>query len=217
MQKTKCIVFIYLPGQAKAVPAGLLLDTGEGFRFQYGKRYLERKDAMPVDMLNLPLQTGDFFLEEGSLGAIRDAAPDYWGRLVFAKLSSISDPGEIDYLLAPNAVRIGNLDCRHVPNAPEPAADVPEIADLPEIIQVAERVDEGLGLNDQQRKIAMLLRAGSSLGERGRNAWSISTVNYGWQNFRPGMILIAMRSWKPQQCVWQPEQVSIFRIFVCAI
>ena len=64
--------------------------------------------------------------------------------------SSIRDPGEIDYLLTPNAVRVGNLDFRLSPADSEPFFDVPEYVDLPDIIKVAEMIDEGIPLNDRQ-------------------------------------------------------------------
>lgn len=152
------------PGETKAVPAGMLLQTDENFEFKYGNKYLERQNAIPVDMFNLPLQAKKFILDEGNLGAIRDSAPDFWGRLVFDKLSSIQYPGEIDYLLATNTVRISNLDFRKFSTDPEPAFDVPEYANLPEIIKVAEMIDTGETLNEKQKKVAILLRIGSSLG-----------------------------------------------------
>ena len=52
--------FIYLPGKAVAVPAGSLELVEQGVEsttsiFGYGRRYLDRPDAVPVDPLSLPL------------------------------------------------------------------------------------------------------------------------------------------------------------------
>lgn len=50
-------VFVYLPGATEAVPAGRLLldeDARHGL-FDYGRRYLQRSDAVPVDPVALPL------------------------------------------------------------------------------------------------------------------------------------------------------------------
>ena len=84
----KAYVFIYLPGETVAVPAGIFThypDDGIG-RFAYGLRYLERFDALAVDPVSL--QPGAAFKDAatngGLYGAFRDASPDYWGRLVIA-------------------------------------------------------------------------------------------------------------------------------------
>lgn len=103
----QCTTFIYLPGSAFAVPAGVLRELEGQYFFQYGKRYLEREDAQPVDLLRLPLRKGRMALDAENLGSIRDSSPDYWGRLVFQKLFHAPQPSEIDYLMAQNAVRTG--------------------------------------------------------------------------------------------------------------
>ncbi|MDP2810823.1 MAG: hypothetical protein Q8O34_11810, partial [Rhodocyclaceae bacterium] len=53
-------LFMYLPGQTTAVPAGDLdlHETGAestASSFGYGRRYLARPDVVPVDPLSLPL------------------------------------------------------------------------------------------------------------------------------------------------------------------
>lgn len=165
MQNTRCVVFVYPAASRTAIPAGVLEATTDcRYVFRYGKKYLHQPSAEPVDYINLPLVSEPLFLTEDNLGAIRDAAPDYWGRLVFQKVANIPEPSEIDYLLAPNAVRIGNLDFRQSPLTPEPAFDLPEYADLPDIMSVAEAIESGTQLNEQQRKTALLLKIGSSLG-----------------------------------------------------
>jgi serine/threonine-protein kinase HipA len=57
------IVFIHLPGDIDAVPAGRLtmLEQGQtvlASRFSYGRRYLERANALAVDPVSLPLGQG---------------------------------------------------------------------------------------------------------------------------------------------------------------
>jgi serine/threonine-protein kinase HipA len=57
---TDRIVFIHLPGETDAVPAGRLTMIEQGTelvasRFSYGRRYLERANALPVDPVSLPL------------------------------------------------------------------------------------------------------------------------------------------------------------------
>lgn len=49
-------VFVDMPGEASPVLAArLVIDGGVG-RFVYGKTYLARNDAFPLDPINLPLE-----------------------------------------------------------------------------------------------------------------------------------------------------------------
>ncbi|NOY70745.1 MAG: type II toxin-antitoxin system HipA family toxin, partial [Deltaproteobacteria bacterium] len=85
MTETKLTVFIYLPGETSAVPAGIFThesDSGIG-SFAYGRKYQERQNALPVDPTALPLglPPREVTTNKGLYGAFRDAAPDYWGRL----------------------------------------------------------------------------------------------------------------------------------------
>ena len=57
------IVFIHLPGETQAVPAGRLTlvergTTLDASRFSYGLRYLQRANALPVDPVAMPLDQG---------------------------------------------------------------------------------------------------------------------------------------------------------------
>jgi serine/threonine-protein kinase HipA len=167
MPKSSLIVFCYLPGAVAAVPAGRfdhddLADVGT---FQYGRRYLERPDALSVDCVALPLG-GAFLpasLHGGLYGAFRDSSPDYWGRLVIASclqcpLESIS---ELDYLTHANATRVGNLDFRQSPDDPEPALSPPQFQDIEALLQASDDVEQG---NTPDERIRVLLEQGSSLG-----------------------------------------------------
>ncbi len=56
MNEKEVTVFIYLPGETVAVPAGIFThhgDPGIG-AFAYGQRYVERPNALPVDPIALP-------------------------------------------------------------------------------------------------------------------------------------------------------------------
>ena len=68
-----------LPGQGY-VPAGLLTH-GPDFSFRYGKRYLQRPDAIALDPVRLPLTQAQY-RSAGLFSALRDASPDRWGRKV---------------------------------------------------------------------------------------------------------------------------------------
>ena len=82
-------VYIQLPGTLDTVPAALLRvqtlpDGTQVGRFRYGDRYLARRDAVAFDPFRLPLakQVFEFTQLKGIPGAVRDAAPDAWGRRV---------------------------------------------------------------------------------------------------------------------------------------
>ena len=101
-REQKIYVFIYLPGDTVAVPAGIFThypDNGIG-RFAYGLRYQERQNALSVDPVALQLGAihQDATTNDGLYGSFRDASPDYWGRLVIsAELGIVPESlGETD-------------------------------------------------------------------------------------------------------------------------
>lgn len=105
------------------VPVGVLLvernisgdrDKSIG-RFRYAPSYLKRADAVALDPIKLPLNGNEFrFADFGGLpGALRDCAPDNWGRSLIRRYylaRGIDAPlAEVDYLLASPMDRAGNL------------------------------------------------------------------------------------------------------------
>ena len=163
----KITIFIYLPNEVVAVPAGIFTHD-DGLRlgtFAYGRRYIERDNALPVDPVSLSLgsRANEVLSNGGIYGAFRDASPDYWGRMVIA--AQLKAPpealSEIDYLLASNATRVGNLDFRLSPEDPEPALQPPNFNQLSEIIEAAASIEAGQMADDH---LLQLLRQGSSMG-----------------------------------------------------
>ncbi len=167
MPEKKITVFIYLPGEPIAVPAGIFThDSGLSLgSFAYGRRYLERDNCLPVDPAALPLGKvpREVVINGGVYGSFRDAAPDYWGRLVIAaEAKTVPEAlSEIDFLLAANATRVGNLDFRLTPNDPEPELVPPNFNQLPDIISAAESIESG---EQTPAHFLQLLRQGSSMG-----------------------------------------------------
>ena len=88
---SECFVYITLPGQVSAVTAGrFVLDKntrGDLGRFVYGRSYLENRDAVEFDPVELKLSTRTYETGQlnGVFGALHDAGPDYWGRRVIEK------------------------------------------------------------------------------------------------------------------------------------
>ncbi len=167
MPERQLTVFVYLPGQAVAVPAGIFshdADAGIG-SFAYGRRYPERSDAVPVDPVALPLGQAprEVTLNDGLYGALCDAAPDYWGRLVIAaeRRTAPEALSEFDFLLAGDATRVGNLDFRDTPTAPEPELNPPRFNQLRDVVLAAEKIEAGEEIDEH---LLRLLRQGTSVG-----------------------------------------------------
>ena len=113
---SEVFVYLTLPGQTSCVTAGrFALDSdrqGNSVgRFIYGRRYLERSDAVPIDPIELKLEerTYETGRLHGMFGALRDASPDYWGRRVIEKHAGKVNLTELDYLLNSPDDRAGAL------------------------------------------------------------------------------------------------------------
>ena len=111
-----CYVYIQIPGSLEVVTAGrfqheVLPDGSAVGLFVYGKRYLDRPDAVPLDPFNLPLEPTQFRTTQlnGMFGALRDVAPDLWGRRVIDRRHPNEDLTEFDYLVHRGLGRIGAL------------------------------------------------------------------------------------------------------------
>jgi serine/threonine-protein kinase HipA len=105
-------VFIHLDSQW--VPCGLLEYFEQGRQsssiFRYGRKYLQRPDAISIDPRDLPLQDTTFSTPEGFavFNGIRDAGPDRWGRYLLDKKFGRSLT-EIEYIAAASSDRVGAL------------------------------------------------------------------------------------------------------------
>ncbi len=152
-------VFICLDGESGAVPAGLLTIYEQGIRpvrstFVYGNRYRERKNAIAVDPESLALaeanRTGKPVTFEppaglALFGAIRDSAPDSWGRRVIEN-SLDAEPNslpETDYLVYAGPHRTGALDFRDSPTAAAQIGKLPDAKDLKYLLDASAMIQEG--------------------------------------------------------------------------
>jgi serine/threonine-protein kinase HipA len=140
-------VFIQLPDTRERVICGrYALDEAHGEllgRFVYGRSYLERRNAVPVDPVNLPLRDSEFTTARigGIFGALRDTAPDAWGRMIIERRDLRRSLTELDYLLGASSVRVGGLSYgpeREVPR--NEASRIPSEAGLAKAAQFADAV-----------------------------------------------------------------------------
>ena len=168
--ESQAYIYVQLPGTLNTVPAALLkvekLRDGTFVgRFRYGDRYLERKDAVEFDLFHLPL--GDIVREftklKGIPGAVRDAAPDAWGRRVIEhKLQrSPGDLEEIDYLLNGPQDGAGYLSFGTSVEPPASKRRYNRTHQLAELVAAAEAIEEGKRVPEH---ILEQLEPGTSMG-----------------------------------------------------
>jgi serine/threonine-protein kinase HipA len=144
---SEAFVHLMLPGTTEFVAAGrfVLATDREGVpfgRFVYGRSYLERGDAVPIDPVALPLsdRTYETMSLKGMFGAIRDAGPDYWGRRVIEKHSGVTMLGELDYLLHSPDDRAGALGFGTAREPPAPLRNYNRTVDLERLQALADRL-----------------------------------------------------------------------------
>jgi serine/threonine-protein kinase HipA len=162
-------VWTWLPEATDPVVAGRLVADRGRIEFIYGRSYRERPEAIPLYLPELPLQP-EPIAPRGALqmpGAIRDGAPDAWGRRVilnrtFGVKGDALDGLELDefvFLLESGSDRIGALDfqasaARYVPRGGGHAS-------LEELLASAEKVEKNLPLTPE---LDQALHHGSSIG-----------------------------------------------------
>jgi serine/threonine-protein kinase HipA len=162
-------VWAWLPGETKPVVAGLITRDGDKHIFNYGRSYLERKEAIPLYEPELPLQRGAIAPLDGLTlaGCLRDGAPDAWGRRViinrlYGKKGSELDVGALDeltYLIESGSDRIGALDFQKSGTVYEPRAK--DAASLEELLSLADHVERGVPITPELERAVF---HGTSLG-----------------------------------------------------
>lgn len=168
----ECFVYIVLPGETEFVTAGrFVLERRQGVpigRFVYGRSYLARGEAVPIDPLELKL-TGDTFtttILNGVFGALRDASPDHWGRRVIEKHARRSPLGEIDYLLLSPDDRAGALGFGLNREPPAPRRKFNRVLALAHLQKLADAIiaDDELEEEPDAPQVQDLLLHGTSMG-----------------------------------------------------
>jgi serine/threonine-protein kinase HipA len=161
-------VWIWLPGETEPVVAGRLFRDGPRLIFNYGRSYLERDNAIPIYLPELPLRTGAIPpLPNLALpSCIRDAAPDAWGRRVilnrkFGKEKEVhfGRLDELAYMLESGSDRIGALDFQRSATEYVPRGN--DAAPLERLLNAAEMIEAGVPI---PQELHQALFQGSSLG-----------------------------------------------------
>jgi serine/threonine-protein kinase HipA len=159
-------VWVWLPGATEPVVAGRLDPAELAVDFTYGRSYLEREDAIPLYLPELPLGPEPIPPLVGEMaGCITDARPDAWGqRVILNRLTGRADAetielGPLTYLIESGSDRIGALDFQASPTDYVPRAI--EHASIEELAESAERVEREIPLSPE---LDQALLHGSSVG-----------------------------------------------------
>jgi serine/threonine-protein kinase HipA len=170
---TECFVYITLPGTTEPVTAARFeLSANRGGtplgRLVYGKSYLERGDAVPFDPVELQLASRVYETTamNGVFGALRDAGPDYWGRLVIERHAGKAPLGELDYLLHSPDDRAGALGFGLGQQPPAPLRKFNRTLVLEKLQAIADAIisDKELPADPEITQAEELLLAGTSMG-----------------------------------------------------
>jgi serine/threonine-protein kinase HipA len=165
----EAFIWVWLPGETTPVVAGRLDAIDGQLIFTYGRSYLARPDAIALYEPELPLKAGPLPLLPGLSmpSAIRDSAPDAWGRRVIInrKLGGQGygiDPAtfdELTFMLESGSDRIGALDFQASPTAYVPRET--GNATLDQLLDAADAVEKGVPL---PLDLDQALLHGSSIG-----------------------------------------------------
>ena len=170
---SECFVYITLPRETTGVTAGRFVQTKDrrGIplgRFVYGRSYLDRKNAVEIDPIELNLAGSTYETARlgGLFGAIRDSSPDDWGRRVIEKHTGKTQLDEIHYLLESADDRAGALGFGLGKNPPAPKRKFNKTIALEKLQNLAESLIRGeLGEPDPDAgQVQELIALGTSMG-----------------------------------------------------
>lgn len=170
---SECFVYIALPGATEFVTAGRFaretdrrgVATG---RLVYGKSYLGRENAVPLDPIELKLsnKTYETRLLKGIFGALRDASPDHWGRRIMERYFGSPGPDELDYLLHSPDDRAGAIGFGLNQEPPAPKRTFNRTLELEKLQAFADAIirDEELPHDPDAEQAQQLMDRGTSMG-----------------------------------------------------
>ena len=169
---SECFVYITLPGQVSAVTAGRFVLSrnarGDALgRFVYGRSYLQHPQAVEIDPVELKLSTRTYETTRlnGVFGALRDAGPDFWGRLVIEKRAGKAQLGELAYLLESPDDRAGALGFGLNTTPPAPRRRFNKTIDLTKLQALADAlVKDEIPDDPDAQQVQDLMLLGTSMG-----------------------------------------------------
>lgn len=100
--------WVYLFVDDDYVKCAKLVVSEKSYQLTYLQEYLDLENGIAIDPHNLPLYSKKFESSE-LFGALRDSAPDYWGRELLKRKFQVSDLNDLEYVLANNLEHVGAL------------------------------------------------------------------------------------------------------------
>ena len=165
----EAFVWIWLPKTTEPIVAGRIERDGERYLFNYGRSYLSNKHRLPIYLPELPLENRQMepIAPLEIANALRDGAPDAWGRRVIINrmmgthVGEANNPelDELTYLLQSGSDRIGALDFQL--SATKYVARESANTPLDVLQSLADRVEKGLPLPPA---LAEVLQHGTAIG-----------------------------------------------------
>lgn len=165
----EAFVWIWLPDAAEPIVAGRIERVADRYMFNYGRSYLTTEGAIPIYDPELPLRAGEIepVVPLTIANALRDAAPDAWGRRVIINrltgaTGQVGDPADFDeltFMLQSGSDRIGALDFQT--SAADYVARERKNPTLEELQQSAEMVEAGMPMTPA---LAAALEHGTAIG-----------------------------------------------------
>ena len=171
--KNECFVYITLPRETQSVTAGRLVLTEDRRgtsvgQFVYGRSYLSRNNAVEIDPVELTLREGTFrsAINNGLFNSLRDAGPDYWGRLVIERHSGRTGMTEIDYLMESPDDRAGALSFGLNVDPPPPRRKFNQTLSLAALQETADKLinEQKLDSTPESIQTQELILLGTSMG-----------------------------------------------------
>lgn len=136
--------WIYMFIEGEYVKCAKLSVSEQGFQLKYNDEYLQSDEMILIDPQNLGPYSKSFFSED-LFGAIRDSAPDYWGRELLNRKFQVSELNELEYVFANNLEHVGALAYSpvkyDVPMKLEKSGWVPHKSKKIEIEQIIEQTE----------------------------------------------------------------------------
>ncbi|MGB0938219.1 MAG: type II toxin-antitoxin system HipA family toxin [Colwellia sp.] len=158
--------FVFIDGlEDKPIVCGVVtLDTHKRYgEFRYGKSYLLRGDAFPLDPLNLPLNSSIFKTNnhKGVFGVLLDAGPDSWGEKIILSLHNTKPKNPIEFLLAGSGMGVGSLVFSLSSSTSKTKINKNTLGDIPMLLRAKDAI-----LNDEEvpKEAKKAFEYGSSMG-----------------------------------------------------
>jgi serine/threonine-protein kinase HipA len=166
-----CFVYLQLPASLEVVTCGRFVLTPLGQRdgigrFEYGRRYRSRADAVPIDPRDLPITDVTFETANlgGVFGVLRDALPDAWGRLAVERVLDRIGLNEVELLLQSPEDRAGALSFGLGQDPPAPARDFNRIIQLGDLREAARLIENGAPAGEIREQVRRVLQPATSIG-----------------------------------------------------